>query len=89
MRLKKSSAAAAPRRNGNGKLAKSLSVSKFRDDSPDGRSRSILAAIEAFRDGDFTVRLPTNWSQVDAQIATAFNQTIAQKQRISREKSLD
>src|SRR5579864_5407524 len=82
MRLKKSSAA-APRRNG--KLAKSASVSGFRDDSPESRSRLILAAIEAFRDGDFTVRLPTTWSQVEAQIATAFNQTIAQKQRISKE----
>ncbi|MEO7729068.1 MAG: hybrid sensor histidine kinase/response regulator, partial [Burkholderiales bacterium] len=46
----------------------------------------ILAAIEAFRDGDFAVRLPTNWrDDTDARIATAFNQTIAQKQTIATE----
>src|SRR5829696_5655031 len=49
------------------------------------RSRTILAAMEAFKNGDFTVRLPTDWTQIDAQIAAAFNQTIAQKERISAE----
>jgi len=79
----KKSRAAATR--GNGKLAQSAPVAGLREDSPDARSRLIVAAIEAFRDGDFSVRLPTHWSQPEAQIAAAFNQTIAQKQRISME----
>jgi HAMP domain-containing protein/CheY-like chemotaxis protein/signal transduction histidine kinase len=79
----KKSRAAATR--GKGKLVQSAPVAGLREDSPDARSRLIVAAIEAFRDGDFTVRLPTHWSQPEAQIAAAFNQTIAQKQRISME----
>jgi len=50
-----------------------------------GRSRQILAALSAFRDGDFTVRLPNDWDDVDAQIATAFNQITAQEARTASE----
>jgi HAMP domain-containing protein/signal transduction histidine kinase/DNA-binding response OmpR family regulator len=49
------------------------------------RSRMILHAMVAFRDGDFSVRLPTDWADTDGLIATAFNQTITQKHGISRE----
>ena len=41
--------------------------------------------MEAFRDGDFSVRLPTQWSSTNARLAAAFNQTIAQQQRMSEE----
>src|SRR5579862_6103019 len=51
------------------------------------RSRLILHAMMAFRDGDFSIRLPTDWSDTDGQIAAAFNQTIAQKHNISGEFS--
>jgi HAMP domain-containing protein len=53
--------------------------------TPDVRSRMILTAMVAFRDGDFAVRLPTDWPETDGLIATAFNQTITQKHNISRE----
>src|SRR5579884_3301795 len=69
----------------NGKLARSPATAFPGDESPEIRARLILAAIEAFRDGNFGVRLPTHWSHTDAQIAAAFNQTIAHKQRISTE----
>lgn len=55
------------------------------DETPEGRSRQILVAMVAFRDGDFIVRMPTDWIGTDARIAEAFNQTIAQKQRICAE----
>src|SRR5579864_7837813 len=45
----------------------------------------ILAAVVAFRDGDFSVRLPLAWPGVEGRIAEAFNQTIAHEQRISDE----
>ena len=54
-------------------------------DSPEARSRQVLAALLSFRDGDFSIRLPTNWPDTDGLIATAFNQTIERKQDISRE----
>ncbi len=45
----------------------------------------ILAAMVAFRDGDFAVRLPTDWGQTDGGIAQAFNQAIAHENRIAQE----
>ena len=75
----------APAKRANGKLARSRSTPSLGEESAESRLRAILTAIEAFRDGNFTVRLPTHWSQTDAQIAAAFNQTIAHKQRISTE----
>jgi len=41
--------------------------------------------MQAFRDGDFSVRLPANWGETDGQIAAAFNQTISQEARIAVE----
>src|ERR1700712_5261057 len=48
-------------------------------------SRLLLTALVAFRDGDFSVRLPADWTGMDARIAEAFNQAIGQKDRISKE----
>ena len=39
----------------------------------------------AFRDGNFTVRLPMDWEETDGRIAETFNQAIAQKQRTTHE----
>jgi HAMP domain-containing protein/signal transduction histidine kinase/CheY-like chemotaxis protein len=49
------------------------------------RSRRILAALIALRDGDFSVRLPTEWAGIDGRIAEAFNQAIGHEDRIARE----
>ncbi len=54
-------------------------------ESSETRSRMILAAVLALRDGNFSVRLPTHWTNVDGQIAEAFNQAVDQKHRISKE----
>ena len=54
-------------------------------DPVEARSRQLLVAMVAFRDGDFSVRMPTDWTGTDARIAEAFNQTISQKQRVSGE----
>ena len=55
------------------------------DGTAEDRSRWILGAMVAFRDGDFGVRLPTHWSGMDGQIAEAFNQAVAQEDRIAQE----
>ncbi|WP_019197661.1 HAMP domain-containing protein [Afipia birgiae] len=39
----------------------------------------------AFRDGDFSVRLPRDWPGTDGRIAEAFNQTLAHEGRITAE----
>src|SRR5436190_11409942 len=54
-------------------------------ESAETRSELLLAAMVAFRDGDFSVRLPTHWSGSDARIAEAFNQAIGYTERMSTE----
>src|SRR5271157_4921084 len=51
----------------------------------EARSRQILKAILAFRDGDFSARLPADWPGIDGRIAEAFNQTIGREEIISSE----
>ncbi|HEV8002469.1 MAG TPA: HAMP domain-containing protein, partial [Planctomycetaceae bacterium] len=55
------------------------------EDAVAGRSRQLLMAMMAFRDGDFSVRLPADWPGIDGRIAEAFNQSLAHEGRISRE----
>ena len=54
------------------------------DDSHEARSRLVLQALVAFRDGDFSARLPTHWSGTDGLIAEAFNQSIGQEERVTQ-----
>ena len=70
----KSPAAGTPT-NGELDALKARQVSL--DESPEARSRQFLVAMVAFRDGDFSVRMPADWVGIDARIAEAFNQTIA------------
>src|SRR5499427_4274510 len=51
----------------------------------EARSRHILATMLAFRDGNFSVRLPSDWEGIDGQIAAAFNHALSHEERISRE----
>ncbi|HEY8359236.1 MAG TPA: HAMP domain-containing protein, partial [Ramlibacter sp.] len=54
-------------------------------DAAEARSRQILAALMSFAGGEFAARLPADWSGIDARIAEAFNQSIANADRITRE----
>jgi HAMP domain-containing protein/two-component sensor histidine kinase len=56
-----------------------------RNGSVDARLRQILATMVAFRDGNFSVRLPSNWDGIDGQIAAAFNQALSYEDQLSRE----
>jgi hypothetical protein len=82
-RSEKSTLAVRPTDNGTGELNANptsqvlpLFSEKSEDDSADARSRRILWTIAAFRDGNFSVRLPVDWVGTDGQIAEAFNQAI-------------
>jgi HAMP domain-containing protein/CheY-like chemotaxis protein/signal transduction histidine kinase len=55
------------------------------DDAAAARSRQLFTAMMAFRDGDFSARLPADWPGMDGRIAEAFNQSLAHEGRISRE----
>jgi HAMP domain-containing protein/signal transduction histidine kinase/DNA-binding response OmpR family regulator len=69
----------------NGKRSDAQAVAGLPERSEDARLRLIVGAMVAFRDGDFTVRLPVDWAGSEGRIAGAFNQVISQKQRISEE----
>src|SRR5215831_18992769 len=53
--------------------------------SAETRSEQMLATMVAFRDGDFSARLPSEWEGVDGQIAAAFNQALSYEGQLSGE----
>ena len=52
---------------------------------PDQFSRQLLAAMLAFREGDFGVRLPADLVGLHGKIADAFNDIVAVSERRARE----
>ena len=48
-------------------------------------NHQLLAALRAFRKGDFSVRLPANLSGVDGEIADAFNDVVELNDRMTKE----
>jgi HAMP domain-containing protein/signal transduction histidine kinase/CheY-like chemotaxis protein len=48
-------------------------------------NHQLLAALRAFRRGDFSVRLPTDLSGLDGELAEAFNDAVDLNDRISKE----
>jgi HAMP domain-containing protein/signal transduction histidine kinase/CheY-like chemotaxis protein len=45
----------------------------------------VLSALNSFKRGDFTVRLPQEWTGVAGKVADAFNDVVALNQRMARE----
>ena len=45
----------------------------------------LLQAMLAFRNGDFSTRLPIGWTGVEGKIADAFNEVVAMSERRARE----
>ena len=55
------------------------------EDSAESRLQTLLVAVLAFRDGDFSVRLPADWPAMEGRIAEAFNQALGYEDSIARE----
>src|SRR5580693_6612242 len=47
--------------------------------------RELLRALQSVRDGDFTVRLPTDMTGLAGKVADTFNQIIISNQQMARE----
>jgi HAMP domain-containing protein/CheY-like chemotaxis protein/signal transduction histidine kinase len=47
--------------------------------------KQLLAALSAFKRGDFSVRLPDEWTGLAGKIADTFNDVIGMTQRLARE----
>src|SRR5437899_4667919 len=48
-------------------------------------TRQLLAALMAFKRGDFSARLPDDWTGVAGKIADTFNDVIEKNQRLTKE----
>src|SRR5688572_6592652 len=48
-------------------------------------ARALLRALGAFRQGDFSVRLPEHWPGLGGRIADAFNDVVVLNQRMAKE----
>src|SRR5216110_3720687 len=48
-------------------------------------NKQLLAALMAFKRGDFSVRLPDDWTGVAGKIADTFNEVIAKNERLTLE----
>ena len=70
---------------GKRKVAKPQARQAHSEDTAEARSQQFLEAMVAFRDGDFSARLPKTWSGTDGRLADVFNQTIAHQDRLSTE----
>ncbi len=69
-----------PRRGGGGE---SSSAAKMPEDCLD--RRALLYALQAVADGDFSVRLPGDWSGLEGKIADRFNKIVAANQQMAGE----
>ena len=54
-------------------------------DRPAGEQRKLLHALLAVRDGDFSVRLPGDWTGIEGKVADAFNQIVMSNARMASE----
>ena len=52
---------------------------------PPDQPGELLRALQAIRDGDFSVRLPGDWTGMDGKIADTFNEIAAANARIANE----
>jgi HAMP domain-containing protein/CheY-like chemotaxis protein/signal transduction histidine kinase len=76
--------AAAVQRHDNG--ADSASYESLGGSGPDsGELRELLYALQAMKRGEFSARLPGEWTGVMGKIADAFNDIVADNQRMATE----
>src|SRR3979411_1742041 len=71
------------KKNTSRRLPAAENASRLNDDRLD--QKQLLAALSAFKRGDFSVRLPDDWTGMPGKIADTFNEVIGLNQRMARE----
>jgi HAMP domain-containing protein len=69
-------------------IARARQVRQSRNSRLNGNeidNKRLLAALTAFKSGDFSVRLPDNWTGVAGKIADTFNDIIRTNERMTHE----
>src|SRR5437879_6664896 len=59
--------------------------SRSRKNGDELNGRMLLLALRAFKRGDFSVRLPDDWTGLAGKVADTFNEVIGMNQRLARE----
>jgi len=65
--------------------ARTASSSHFENDQCQCNNKELLTALLAFKRGDFSARLPEDWTGVAGKIADTFNDVIAKNERMTHE----
>jgi len=95
-RTSRANQSAADAGNGAANGAVALAVSAEPETAPNNHpprhsqpsqpeTRALLNALQAMRDGDFSVRLPGDWVGLDGKIADTFNEIVAANQQMAQE----
>src|SRR5438270_12328672 len=66
-------------------IAAKRTPNRARSNGTDPETRQLLSALMAFKRGDFSARLPEDWTGVAGKIADTFNSVIETNQRMARE----
>ena len=53
--------------------------------APELDTKTMLAALSALRKGDFSVRLPVEWTGVAGKVADTFNEVVELNERMAKE----
>src|SRR5438128_12250342 len=64
-------------------VARPRNGSRLNSNEPD--AKQLLAALGAFQRGDFSARLPGDWTGIAGKIADTFNEVIRTSQRMTQE----
>src|SRR3954453_10427120 len=48
-------------------------------------AKLLLKTLRAFRNGDFSARLPLDWTGIEGEIAEAFNDVVSRNETLTRE----
>jgi methyl-accepting chemotaxis protein len=66
-------------------LSRSRSGNSFQRNGASLDERQLLTALKAYKNGDFSARLPQDWTGLPGKIADTFNDVIRMNQRLTRE----
>src|SRR5437868_5848602 len=67
----------------SGRIARTENGSRL--NNSDSELKQVLTALMAFKRGDFTARLPSDWIGLSGKIADTFNDVISTNERMTRE----
>src|ERR1700722_7926344 len=76
----------SPKKNGNGAAVSGIATAVLAESDGELANLSvILAGLQTMRNGDFSVRLPGNWTGLAGKVADTFSDIVSANQQMSQE----